>query len=75
MTTFEKDKKEKNVTIKSGISFAEALTVLFVGLKLANIISWSWWLVFSPLIIQFGIIAVLIIILLIIMLLASAFSK
>lgn len=26
------------------------LTVLFVGLKLAGIIAWSWWWVVSPLI-------------------------
>jgi len=25
------------------------LTVLFVGLKLCNQITWSWWLVLSPL--------------------------
>lgn len=25
------------------------LTVLFVGLKLAGIITWSWWWVLSPL--------------------------
>ena len=24
------------------------LLVLFVGLKLAGVISWSWWLVLSP---------------------------
>ena len=32
-----------------GISFTGALTVLFVGLKLTNVISWSWWWVLSPL--------------------------
>ena len=29
--------------------FLSLLTVLFVGLKLLEIINWSWWLVFSPL--------------------------
>jgi hypothetical protein len=32
----------------SGISFPGALTVLFVGLKLTNVITWSWWWVLSP---------------------------
>ena len=32
----------------SGIGFSGALTVLFVGLKLTNVISWSWWWVLSP---------------------------
>jgi len=36
---------------KSGIGFGftRALTILFVGLKLAHVIAWSWWWVFSPL--------------------------
>ena len=32
-----------------GIGFAGLLAVLFVGLKLTNVISWSWWWVLSPL--------------------------
>lgn len=32
-----------------GISFTGALTILFIGLKLTNVISWSWWWVLSPL--------------------------
>ena len=31
-----------------GISFTGALTILFVGLKLTNVITWSWWWVLSP---------------------------
>ena len=33
----------------SGIGFCGLLTVLFIGLKLTNYITWSWWLVVSPL--------------------------
>ena len=33
----------------SGIGFTGLLTVLFVGLKLTNVIAWSWWWVLSPL--------------------------
>ena len=36
-----------------GISFAGALTIVFIGLKLANIITWSWWWVLSPIWISF----------------------
>ena len=32
-----------------GIGFTGLLTVLFVGLKLTNVITWSWWWVLSPL--------------------------
>ena len=31
-----------------GIGFSGLLTILFVGLKLTNYISWSWWWVLSP---------------------------
>lgn len=32
-----------------GISFAGALGLLFIGLKLADVITWSWLLVLLPL--------------------------
>lgn len=32
-----------------GIGFANALTLLFIGLKLGKVIDWSWWWVLSPL--------------------------
>jgi len=38
-----------------GIGFAGMLTILFIGLKLTGYISWSWWWVFSPLWISFGV--------------------
>ena len=31
------------------IGFLELLGVLFIGLKLTEIITWSWWLVLLPL--------------------------
>ena len=41
--------KGKNVEVKHvGIGFAEALTLLFIGLKLGKVISWSWLWVLSP---------------------------
>ena len=32
-----------------GVSLLGLLGVLFIGLKLANIIDWSWWYVLLPL--------------------------
>lgn len=39
----------QNTTSSGGISFAGLLTILFIGLKLTNYITWSWWWVLSPL--------------------------
>lgn len=33
----------------NGIGFCGALTILFIALKLLNVITWSWWWVLSPL--------------------------
>lgn len=33
----------------SGIGFGGLLTLLFIGLKLGHVITWSWWWVLSPL--------------------------
>lgn len=32
----------------SGIGFVGLLTILFIGLKLTNYVTWSWWWVLSP---------------------------
>ena len=37
-----------------GIGFAGLLTIVFIVLKLTNVISWSWLWVLSPLWISFG---------------------
>jgi len=31
------------------MSFTSALALLFIGLKLGEVIDWSWWWVLSPL--------------------------
>lgn len=31
------------------MTFINLLAILFIGLKLADIIAWSWWLVLLPL--------------------------
>lgn len=40
----------------SGVSLFALLFVLFLGLKLAKIVTWSWWWIFSPLWIPFSIV-------------------
>lgn len=50
-----------------GIGFVGVLTAIFIGLKLANVIDWSWIWVFSPIWIRlailfvFGMLAVIVI--------------
>jgi hypothetical protein len=38
-----------NQTTTGGIGFPGLLTILFIGLKLMGVISWSWWWVLAPL--------------------------
>lgn len=35
----------------AGAGFAGLLTILFIGLKLTGYIDWSWWWVWSPMLI------------------------
>ena len=37
-----------------GKRIAEIVTIVFIILKLTQIIDWSWWWVFSPLLILYG---------------------
>lgn len=43
-----------------GIGFLGALQILLIGLKLADVIRWSWWLVLVPLWAQVILLAVLV---------------
>ena len=45
-----------------GISFTGALTILFIGLKLTNVITWSWWWVLSPIWISLSIVVFILLI-------------
>lgn len=47
---------------RCGIGFDGLLTIVFITLKLLNVIDWSWWWVLSPMWIPCIIIAVLTII-------------
>jgi len=44
-------------------SFLGLLGLLFIGLKLTHVISWSWWWVTSPIWIPFALFAVLMLLL------------
>lgn len=46
-----------------GIGFCQALALVFIGLKLAGFIDWSWWLVLSPILIPLAIFIACIIVL------------
>ena len=39
---------------RGGIGFIGLLTIVFITLKLTGFITWSWWLVFLPMIISLG---------------------
>ena len=45
-------------TKTDGISFTNGLALLFIGLKLADVIAWPWLWVLSPLWIPVAVIAV-----------------
>ena len=42
------------------VGFLNLLTIVFIVLKLTEVINWSWWLVLSPTIIGFAVIIVFI---------------
>lgn len=42
-------RKENTKVTQGGVGFFGLLTLLFIGLKLCNIITWSWIWVLSPL--------------------------
>ena len=53
---------EKPVAATGGITFFELLTIVFIALKLAGCISWSWWWVFAPLWIPIAIFLVMLLV-------------
>lgn len=51
------------------------LTAMFAGARLAGAITWSWWLVFSPLIVYFGFYALLIVLVITVSLILQALEE
>lgn len=60
------DNNSKKTTVSGGIGFTGLLTIIFIVLKLLNIINWSWWWVLAPLWLPVGIILIIALILIII---------
>lgn len=46
---------EKKTEARTGLGFADALALLFIGLKLCKVIDWPWVWVLSPVWISIGI--------------------
>ena len=63
-----------NTTASSGMGFTGWLTILFIGLKLTNVISWSWVWVLSPIWISISILLFILIVLLIAGFITRAFK-
>ena len=53
---------EKKTETKVGLGFSEALTILFIALRLCGVIDWPWLWVISPIWITLALIAVIAII-------------
>ena len=51
-----------NKTMKSGLGFCELLGLLFIGLRLGNVIEWPWIWVLSPIWIPIGIFLIVLLI-------------
>lgn len=49
-----------SASASGGISFVSLLAIVFIVLKLCNVITWSWWWVLAPIWIPFGVAMVLI---------------
>jgi hypothetical protein len=63
-----------NSSTSGGIGFAGLLTIVFITLKLCNVIAWSWWWVLSPIWISLGLVIGIIVIVGIIALIAALMS-
>jgi len=54
-------KNRIDVQDKGGMSFLSVILIIFIILKITNLISWSWWWVLSPLWIGFALASVVVI--------------
>lgn len=64
-----------STTRSGGIGIAGALGLLFIGLKLAGVITWSWLWVLSPFWIPLALVLVILLIMAIILGIAMAAEK
>ncbi len=64
-------KEKETSNVYNGIGFFGLLQVVFIALKVAKVINWSWWLVFLPTWIELGVYLIVIIIIVIMTVIAS----
>lgn len=50
---------KREIKMNGGLGFFGLLQILFIGLKLTNYITWSWWTVFIPAYIWFVLLIIL----------------
>lgn len=60
---------------RGGVGFVGLLQLVFIVLKLCNVITWSWWAVLLPTIISVGIVLAVFLAIAIIVLLPSSKKK
>lgn len=65
------NKNENKTTVNGGVGFFGLLQVVFIALKVAKVIDWSWWLVFLPTWIELGLCLIVIIVALVIAVMAK----
>ena len=53
-------------TVSKGLSFLNILTLVFVIAKLLGLVTFSWWLVFMPTMIQLAIVLIMLVVVLIV---------
>ena len=63
--------RNENKNVYNGIGILGLLQVVFIALKVAKVIDWSWWLVFIPTWIDIGIFLIIVIIAIIIAVITS----
>jgi hypothetical protein len=66
---------EKRIIISSGITFPMLLFLVFLVLKLTNVITWSWWWITAPLWITPAFVLLICLLIAIIFLLIFFFGK
>ena len=66
---------EKRIVINSGITFPMLLFLVFLVLKLTNVITWIWWWITAPLCVTPAIVISIFLITAIIFLLIFFFGK
>jgi hypothetical protein len=68
------NQNSNSTTVYGGPGFLSLLTLTFVIAKLTGLVSWSWWLVFAPVLLGLGLGLAVILLVLIFALIAAILS-